>query len=149
MKERRILNADRIVLAVANFFNISMVIIFLSRVKGVSHPHIVGWLWVMLIFVLTIAVIVNIKVKREKWEIVLPFIFISFLILEVILDYLLNINFRDTWLLGPYLLLYYLSILGMIGYAFRIGKQQGVVTLVTYFLSQIAAIYSYIMVGHG
>jgi len=46
-------------------------------------------------------------------------------------------------------LLYYVSILGMIGYSFVAQKKVGFITLGTYFLSQIAAFYSYFKVGHG
>lgn len=89
------------------------------------------------------------KNGREWWTYVLPSIFIAFLVLEIVLDYILKIEFRTTPLLGPYLLLYYAAIFGMIGYSFRIGKKYGFITLVTYFLSQIAALYSYTQVGHG
>ena len=140
---------DWVVFGVANLFNIIMVVIFLARAKGVPHPQVVGLVWVAFIILLAIVVVLNIQGKREKWEILLPVIFIAFLILEVILDYILKLNFRNTWLLGPYLLMYYASIFGIIGYSFRIGKKYGFVTLVTYFLSQIAAVYSYVNVGHG
>ena len=149
MNEHQVAYADRIVFTVANIFNIFMVIIFYSRIRGISHPLIFGGVWVILILLLITAAIQNVNMRREKWEVILPIIFIVFLILAVVLDYLLKINFRNTWLLGPYLLLYYLSIMGMIGYAFRMGKRQGIITLFTYFMSQIAAIYSYMNVGHG
>ena len=73
----------------------------------------------------------------------------TFLIIEVVLDYVLKSDFRNTSLIGPYLLLYYISILGMIGYSFLVEKKYGFITLVTYFLSQFAALYSYMKVGHG
>lgn len=60
-----------------------------------------------------------------------------------------NIDIRSTRLLGPYLLLYYLALFGMIGYSFQIGKNFGFVTLVTYIVNQIATFYSYFQVGHG
>ena len=109
----------------------------------------VGFVWVVFIILLAVVVVINSIGKREKWEVLLPLIFIAFLILEVILDYILQLDFRNTWLLGPYLLMYYVSIMGIIGYSFRIGKKFGFVTLVTYFLSQIAALFSYVNVGHG
>jgi hypothetical protein len=74
---------------------------------------------------------------------------VVFLIIEVVLDYILQYDFRNTSLLGPYLLLYYVSVLGMIGYSFAVQKKYGFITLATYFLSQIAAFYSYFKVGHG
>ena len=140
---------DRIVFAITNLFNLLMVAIFISRVRGVVHPPGVVMIWVVCILLLTLVVMCHLKWKRSLWEILLPVLFIVFLMLEVVLDYILNLEFRSTWLLGPYLLLYYLSIMGMVGYTFRIGKKYGAITLVTYFLSQIAAIYSYVNVGHG
>ena len=139
-----------IVFSLANLMNLIMVAIFLSRAGGNSdHSIIIGWVWVIFILVLTGVVVLNIKNGREWWTYVLPSIFIAFLVLEVVLDYILKIEFRTTRLLGPYLLLYYAAIFGMIGYTFRIGKKYGFITLITYFLSQIAALYSYTQVGHG
>lgn len=142
-------SVDRVVFSIANLLNIIMVVIFLSRVKGLPRLDLVGLVWVVFIILLTIVVVLNIKGKREWWAIVLPLLLIVFLILEVVLDYVLKLDFRNTRLLWPYLLMYYLSIMGMIGYSFRIGKSYGFVTLATYFLSQIAALYSYLNVGHG
>jgi hypothetical protein len=140
---------DWTVFAITNLFNLIMVAIFLSRVKGLDHPQVVGWVWVAFSVLLAVAVFSNIKGKREKWEILLPLLFIAFLLLEIMMDYILKLDFRNTWLIGPYLLLYYLSIMGMIGYTFRMGKIYGFITLISYFLSQIAALYSYVNVGHG
>jgi hypothetical protein len=68
---------------------------------------------------------------------------------DIILDYILRIDFRNTWLIGPYRLMFYLAFMEMIGYVFRIGKIYGFVTLITYFLNQFTALYSYDNVGHG
>ena len=83
-------------------------------------------------------------------NIILVIIFLNnFYLIYKTNHYILQINFRSTRLLGPYLLLYYLAILGMIGYSFQIGKTYGFITLLTYFINQIATFYSYFRVGHG
>lgn len=140
---------DRIVFIIANLMNLIMVAIFVSRVRGYPRLNVVGVVWIIFIVLLTIATVLNIRGKREWWAILLPFLLVAFLILEVVLDYILKLEFRNTRLLGPYLLMYYASILGMIGYAFRISKAHGFVTLITYFINQIATFYSYFNVGHG
>ena len=58
-------------------------------------------------------------------------------------------DFRHTRLLGPYLGLYYLALMGMVGYSFSIGKPYGAVTPATYLLQLLATWYSYARVGHG
>jgi hypothetical protein len=49
----------------------------------------------------------------------------------------------------PYLLLFYLALMAMIGYSFLLGKTYGYITLATYFLHMAATAYSYGRVKHG
>lgn len=142
-------SVDLTVFSLANLMNIIMVLVFLARASGMPRIYTVGVIWVAFIVVLSIVVFLNVRSRRKWWTIVLPSLLIAFLFLEIILDYILRIDFRSTRLLGPYLLLYYLALFGMIGYSFQIGKRFGIVTLVTYFINQIATFYSYFQVGHG
>jgi hypothetical protein len=140
---------DLTVIIVANLMNLIMVVVFFSRTLLIPRIQIVGWVWVLFSLALAAAVVVNLRARREWWAAVLPALLALFLILELVLDYILVFDFRSTRWLGPYLLLYYLSIMGMVGYSFLVQKKYGVITLVTYFLCQIAALYSYFTVGHG
>jgi len=140
---------DLVVVAVANLMNMIMVVVFLSRSMMVERLQVVGFIWGALILVLAAVVVLNVRAKREWWAIVLPLLLVVFLIVEIVLDYIIQYDFRSTILLGPYLLLYYVSIMGMIGYAFLTEKKLGFITLATYFLNQIATFYSYFKVGHG
>jgi len=143
-------SVDLVVFGLANLMSIIMVIVFLSRARGLPRvEHVLGLVWVAFIIALTFVVVLNIKGRREWWTTVLPSLLIAFLLLELVLDYILKIDFRNTRLLGPYLLMYYLSLMGMIGYSFLIGKPYGFVTLTTYFLNLFATFYSYFKVGHG
>jgi hypothetical protein len=140
---------DLLVIVVANLMNLIMIPVFLLRVFKPDHSTIVVWVWVAFILILAAAAISNIRFRRAWWAVIFPLLLVVFLIVEVVLDYIAKYDFRSTWLLGPYLLLYYGSILGMIGYSFAAQKKTGFITLATYFLSQIAVLYSYFTVGHG
>jgi len=140
---------DLTVIAIVNLFNIIMVVVFILRTMQTAHLQLVGFIWVIFIIALAITVFLNIKAKSGRWLVVLPLLFEIFLIVEVMLDYVTKIDFRNTSAIVPYLILYYVSILGMIGYSFLVEKRYGFITLVTYFFSQFAALYSYLMVGHG
>ena len=142
-------STDLAVISVVNLFNIIMIAVFIIRTQQPGHFLIAGIVWVVFIAVLAVVVFQNIRAKRGRWFTLMPALFGIFLIVEVILDYVLKIDFRNTGLLTPYLILYYASILGMIGYSFLVEKKYGFITLVTYFLSQFAALYSYMRVGHG
>jgi hypothetical protein len=142
-------SVDLAVFGIANLMNVIIAIILLTRVIRLPRVEYVGLVWVTFIIALAIIVVLNIKGRREWWTIVLPSLLIAFLLLELVLDYILKLDFRNTRLLGPYLLMYYLSLMGMIGYSFLIGKIYGFVTLTIYFLNQIVTFYSYFKVGHG
>lgn len=140
---------DLAVIAIANLFNIIMVVVFILRTMQTSHYQVVGIVWVVFIAALAVIIFLNIKTKRGRWFIIMPLLMGIFLIVELVLDYIVKYDFRSTSLIGPYLFLYYISILGMIGYSFLVEKKYGFITLITYFLSQFAALYSYMKVGHG
>jgi hypothetical protein len=135
---------------IANLINLLLVSIFLSRPKGLRKiERILGLMVVAMIFPVGLAIILNIIGKRGEWMIILPTVLILFLAAELLLDYILKLNFRKTKWLWPYLILYYSAMMAMIGYSFLIGKIQGFVTLSTYFLCLLATWYSYARVGHG
>jgi len=140
---------DLVVVALANLMNTIMVVVFVLRSSTIGRLQVVGFVWAGMILVLACVVTLNVRAKRAWWTTVLPSLLLVFLIAEVALDYVGRYEFRSTALLGPYLFLYYISILGMIGYSFLTDKTYGFVTLATYFLSQIAALYSYFKVAHG
>lgn len=141
---------DFAVFIIANLVNLLLIGIFLSRPKGLKRiEYVLGLIVVDMILPVGIIVILNILGKREFWTIVLPLIFLSFLVIELLFDYILKLDFRKTKLLGPYLLVYYLALMAMIGYSFLIGKPYGFITLSTYFLNLFATWYSYSKVGHG
>ncbi len=138
------------IFVIANVINLLLIGIFLSRPKGkLKVERILGLIIVSMIFPVGVAIVLNLSGKREWWTVALPAILLLFLALELLLDYILKLNFRKTRWLWPYLLLYYLAMMAMIGYSFSIGKAYGFVTLGTYFLSLFATWYSYAKVGHG
>jgi len=126
------------------------VVIFLSRVRGLLRlERVIGLCLIFMALPVALAGVYNAVAGREWWFVVLPFLLVAFLLVELVLDYLLKINFRQTRLLGPYLLLYYAALMGMVGYTFLVRELFGFITLVTYFLQLGATWYSYRKVGHG
>jgi len=133
----------------ANLYNLLMVAIFLSRPAGLARlEHNLGLFAVTLAFPLLAGVVLNAGLGRDGWFILLPVPLVIYLFVEWLLDYFLKLTFRNTRLLWPYLMLYYLGLLGMIGYTFMADRFYGFVTLFTYFLNLFATWYSYSKTGH-
>jgi len=134
----------------ANVFNLLVVGVFLARAHRLRRLEwMLGLGVVLLALPASVAIIANMLEGREWWTIVLPLFFLSYCILEFVLDYVLKSDFRKTDFLYTYLALFYLAALALIGYSFGVQKLHGFITLGTYFLGLGAAWYSYRKVGHG
>ncbi len=138
------------VIVIANLTNLLLALMFLFRGKGKAKTgNAFGWVAVVLGIPLLAAAILNATGGRPWWAFVLPGLLILYDLVEFVLDYLLKLDFRNSRLLGPYLGLYYLALMGMIGYAFAVGKPAGFITLVTYFINLAATAWSFARVQHG
>ena len=141
---------DMALFFIANLVNLLIIGIMLSRPFGLKRlERILGLGAVGCAVPAGLAVLLNAADGREWWAIVLPALFVAYLILELILDYVLRLDFRHTRLLWPYLLVYYVALNAMIGYTFLVNEAFGFVTLATYLLGLLATWYSYSRVRHG
>ncbi|MGD8625313.1 MAG: serine hydrolase domain-containing protein [Anaerolineae bacterium] len=135
---------DLVVVAAANLYNLLMVAIFVTRPRGWKRfERIAGLVLVALALPLGAASVLNFLVGRDWWFYLLPLPLILHCLVELLLDYILKLDFRNSRLLGPYLALFYLGQWGLIGYAFVVNPIYGFVTLATYFLCLGATRYAH------
>ena len=135
---------DIVIFVIANLVNFLIVGVFLARSRGLSRVEwVLGLIVVSMIFPVGAAVIFNSAKKREWWTVVLPLLLILFCLVELMLDYILKLDFRNTPLRWPYITIFYLAMMGLIGYSFLIGRVFGYITLSTYFLNLLATWYSH------
>lgn len=141
---------DIALFVIANLVNLLMIGIFLSRPAGLERVELVlGILFMVMALPVGAAFILNALGGREWWTKTLPIPLVLFCVVELVLDYVLKLDFRNTALLWPYLISYYLAVIAMMGYAFGVGKSYGLITLGTYVINLLATWYSYSRVGHG
>ena len=132
---------DLTVVYIANLINIIMALLFVVRIYNLSQVEdILGIAVIIMGFGLGYIAFVNWRNKREKWEYYLLIPIFLFSIVELLLDYILNIDFRNTTLVVPYILFYYVVLWGLIGYSFRFEKKWGFLTLATYFLNMTLSV---------
>jgi hypothetical protein len=132
---------------IANLFNIVTAFVLFTRSMNLEHLEYVGLIWVGMIAIVGVAIVKNYLNRREWWTVVLPMLFLVFLVVEVALDYVLNLDFRGTQLLWPYLILFYLGQLAMIGFSFSAYRKYGFLTLATYFGTLLAAWFESMSLG--
>jgi hypothetical protein len=135
---------DLVLFVVANLANLLTAGIFFSRTLGQDRAEtVLGLVFVSLALPTLAGVVLNALAGREWWTILLPVPLIVFCIVELLLDYVLHIEFRSTGLRWPYIVLYYVALISMVGYSFGIGKPYGLVTLATYMLNLGATGYAF------
>jgi hypothetical protein len=135
---------DLIVVYTANLINVIMTILFTARIFGLPQvEYVLGIVVMVMGFALGYVAFFNKKNKREKWEVYLLIPIFLFFIVELILDYLLSFDFRSTAIAGPYVLLYYIGLWGLIGYSFRFDKKWGFLTLATYFMNMVLSVLAH------
>ena len=137
---------DLTVVYLANLINILIAFLFIARMSELTEvENTLGIAIITMGFVLGYIAYLNKKNCRDKWGTYLIIPIFLFMIVELILDYILVLDFRSTIIVGPYVLLYYIGAWGLIGYSFRFGKKWGFITLGTYFIMMILSIYPYVV----
>ncbi|MCW4046157.1 MAG: hypothetical protein NWE99_01145 [Candidatus Bathyarchaeota archaeon] len=140
-----IVRIDLIVIVLANLINIAMVGLFAARMSGLPQiQYVLGVAALVMGFSLGYMAFLNQKAKRDKWLTYLLVPILLFFVVELVIDYVLALDFRSTVWVGPYILLYYAGLWGLVGYAFKVNAKTGFITLVTYFANMILSILPYI-----
>ena len=127
---------------IANVNNILLIGIFLARIYKYSKiENWLGIIFILSIFPLTLMLLESFAFSREGLYYVQLILMMSFIVLELILDYLLKIDFRQNRsVLIPYVTLFYASFGGMIGIASHSGKQWTIITVITFLLMAAASL---------
>ncbi|HEX9970937.1 MAG TPA: hypothetical protein VGD14_02595, partial [bacterium] len=119
---------------IANMMNLLVTAVFIARARGFERTeYILGLVVVALALPVITIIVLNIMRQRAWWTIVLPLPLIMYCLVELLLDYILKLDFRNTGLVWLYIPIFYVGLWGMIGYSFLIGRQWGFITLATYF----------------
>jgi hypothetical protein len=135
---------DLIVVYMANLINVIMAILFIARISALPQvEYVLGIVVMTMGFALGYFAFFNKKNRRDKWDVYLLIPIFLFFVVDLILDYVLSFDFRSTAIAGPYVLLYFVGLWGLIGYSFRFDKKWGFVTLATYFLNMILSVLAH------
>ena len=126
-------------------FNILVSILYIATKFGnMELVQVIGIIVILLIIPFTITLIGYIKEKEEKKIIISLVVILFYFFLEILLDYILIIPFRDILALHiPYIIVFYAAEFSMIGVTFDKNKKMGLVVLVAFFILLGCLIYMY------
>lgn len=127
-------------------FNISVSIVYIvTKLGNTQLQQIAGFIVILLIIPFTIVLIGYIKEKEHKKILISLVIILIYLLLELSLDYIFLIPFREMLALHIfYIVVFYASEFSMIGVTFDKSKKMGIVLLVSFGILIGCLIYMYV-----
>jgi len=137
---------DTIFICSSIIFNISVSALYIATKLGnMVLVQVCGGIVISLIVPFTITLLGYMK-EKEKRRTILSHVFILFyLFLELLLDYILKIPFREILAIHvPYIIVFYAALFSMIGVSFEKNKKMGSVVIVT-FLILIGCLIYYLL----
>lgn len=127
-------------------FNILVSILYVvTKIGDMELVQLIGLIILFLIVPFTITFIGYIQQKEEKKNIISLAIILFYFFLEILLDYILRIPFRDILAVHiPYIIVFYAADFSMLGVTFDKNKKMGFVVLITFFLLLGCLIYRFV-----
>jgi hypothetical protein len=124
--------------------NIALILIFLIRKNHVAFLQSYGWVYLLLA---APAVYMLFLVQRDEkalqYSIFLG-IFIAFLALEALYEFILKIPFRENWrFVTPYVILYFAMNYGFVVMTLKNSTEKGLVLLALFVIQIVANIMTH------
>ena len=127
---------DAIFICSSIIFNISVSVLYIAMKLGnIVLVQVCGAIILSLIIPFTITLLGYMKEKTEKKTIVSHVFILFYLFLELSLDYILKIPFREILAIHvPYIIFFYAALFSMIGVSFDKNRKMGFVVSITFLI---------------
>jgi len=134
---------------VANLINVLVIAVFIARLS--NKPNIEYWFGIILILSivpLAYLFITAIGIKRPLLYFIQISLMMAYLVVELMLDYILKVDFRQNqWIVFPYIILFFSGTGGMIGVASHAGKVWIIVTVISFLIMFILSFVQHYITG--
>jgi len=130
----------------AVIFNIFVSAVYVStKLDFLALRQISGYIIISLIVPFTITLLGYTKKEADKKIIISNMLVLLYLVLELLLDYVLKIPFRDILVLHiPYIIVFYAAEFSMISVSFNYNRKVGLVVVSTFCILIVCLVYLYL-----
>jgi hypothetical protein len=127
---------DIIFICSSVIFNISVSALYIATKLGdMLLMQVCGGIVISLMVPFTITLLGYMKAKAKKRTIISNGIIIAYLFLELVLDYVFRIPFREVLAIHvPYIVVFYAALFSMIAVSFEKNKKMGYSVIVTFLI---------------
>jgi len=137
---------DIIFICSAIVFNVSVSVLYIAtKLDNVLLLRVCGAIVLSLIFPFTFTLLGYVKEKAEKKIVISHLVILFYLFLELLLDYILIIPFREMLAIHvAYIMVFYAADFSMIGVSFNKNRRMGFVVTLTFWTLIGCLIYLYL-----
>ena len=119
--------------------SVFLALIFLLRKNHLALIQSCGWVYLLLAIPATYVIFLVRSEKNAVQYFIFLGIFLAFLILEGLLDFVWKVPFRENWrILSPYLVLYYAMNYGFIVMVWKDSTSRGILMLGLFVVQMVA-----------
>ena len=133
--------ADLVGALTANVYMVLIIAVFTARILG--WLEIGRWIGIassLVLIPLIYLFVIGLKTDRPKIYFVWLVLMILFLFFELIVDDILQVDFRSVnWAVIPYVMFFFAATGGMIGIASQAGKAWAITTVIVFLIMAILA----------
>ena len=124
-------------------FNISVSALYIATKLGdMALVQVIGGIVISLTVPFTITLLGYLKEKATKKTIISNGIILFYLFLELLLDYILRIPFREILEIHvTYILIFYAALFSMMSVSFEKNKKMGYVVVITFLILVVSLVY--------
>jgi hypothetical protein len=124
-------------------FNISVSALYIAAKLGeIVIVQVCGGIVISLMVPFTITLLGYVREKAKKRTVVSHVFILFYIFLELLLDYILKIPFREILAIHvPYIIVFYAALFSMISVSFEKNKKMGSVVIVTFLILMGCLIY--------
>jgi hypothetical protein len=134
---------DIIFICSSVIFNISVSALYIATKLGdMVLVQVCGGIVISLIVPFTVTLLGYLREKEKKRTIISNVFILFYLSLELVLDYVLRIPFREILAIHvPYIVVFYAALFSMIAVSFEKNKKMGYVVIITFWMLLGCLIY--------
>jgi len=124
-------------------FNVSVSALYIATKLGeLALMQVFGGVVISLMLPFTITLVGYLREKATKKTIISNGIILFYLFLELLLDYILRIPFREMLEIHVvYIIIFYAALFSMIGVSLEKNKKMGYVVVITFLILMVSLVY--------
>jgi len=135
---------DLVFICSSIILNVSVSLVYVvTKLGDMALTQVFGGIAVAMIVPFAVTLIGYVRAKESKKTIVSNAIVLFYLVLELLLDYILQIPFREILAIHvPYIVIFYAALFSMMAVSFEKNKRMGYVVIATFWILIGCLIYN-------